>query len=112
MPIARGPPCSQRAPTDREHPMGQTPNGSTQKPKKKPFWSFFMWWKTDPAEIETQVANYDSLVFWQSARGISMVLCLLSAAATGAFSPFLDLSREALVAHVVTCAGLGFAMFR
>lgn len=91
--------------------MGQAPNDSAEKPKK-PAWSYLTWWKTDPAEIERQVANYDSLALWQSARGVSMLLCLFSAAMTAAFGRLMHLSGATVAVELVVWGGLGFAMFR
>jgi len=91
--------------------MGQGPNDSTQK-TKKPAWSYVTWWKTDAAEIERQVANYDILTIWQSARGVSMLLCFFSAAVTVVFGRLMHLSGATVVAELVIWGGLGFAMFR
>jgi hypothetical protein len=92
--------------------MGQAPNDSAQK-TKKPAWYYLTWWKTDAAEIERQVANYDTLSLGHSARGVSMILCLFSALLTAVLGRWLmQLSAPVIITELVVWSGLGFAMFR
>lgn len=54
------------------------------KKKKNPFF-YFLWWNVDEDELIKQVTEYDTLKFYQSSRGLSVLLLLLSAAITTAF---------------------------
>ena len=81
------------------------------KPKRSAF-AFFIWWKPDPAEIAKQVAGYDTLKVWQSARGISMLLCFFTVTVTGLLGRVLNLSSGAIAFEVVMWGTLGVLMFR
>lgn len=55
------------------------------KPRKKaPL--FFLWWKTDPENINYQVANYKTLQFSKSSRKISTALFIFSGCLTAALT--------------------------
>ena len=49
---------------------------------KKNRWDWILWWEIDPAELERQVAEYDSLGFFHSMRGLSVLCLSLSVALT------------------------------
>jgi hypothetical protein len=57
---------------------------SYAKPTKKSSGSlvWFIWWKVDKDELTKQVKEYNSLSIWRSARKISALLLLFSAAVT------------------------------
>jgi hypothetical protein len=82
------------------------------KPAKKSFLSFLTWWRTDSAEIDKQVAQYTTLKVWQSARGISLLLCGLSIAITVLLGGFLKLSAGTIVLEAIMWGVLGLLMFR
>lgn len=82
------------------------------KKEGKSFLSFLAWWKANPVEIEKQVSNYDTLKVWQSSRGISMLLCAFSVAATVLLGGFMNLSGGTIIAEAIIWSVLGFAMFR
>ncbi len=52
-------------------------NAAESKPRKSAL-GIFAWWKVSPAEVDRQIAGYKTLRFWQSARGSSALLCLLT----------------------------------
>jgi hypothetical protein len=72
---------------------------------------FIVWWKTDPGEVERQVAGYDTLSIWKSARGISMLLCVLSAMVTLVLGRFFELSSSTMVFEFVMWSILGLFMY-
>jgi hypothetical protein len=78
---------------------------------KKNFFSFLAWWKTDPAEIERQVANYETLKLWQSARGISLLLCLFTVTLTLLLGKLLKLSGGVMLGEAIVWAALGVLMY-
>ena len=45
-------------------------------------WGWILWWQIDPADLERQVAEYDSLGFFHSMRGLSVICLSLSVALT------------------------------
>lgn len=80
--------------------------------KKGSTWSFLFWWRTDPEEIERQVAGYRSLRVWQSARGISLLCCLFTVAVTLALGGLVGIPMtDALVDGTIWTA-LGLLMYR
>lgn len=74
--------------------------------------SFLLWWNTDPAEVEKQVAQYDTLKAWQSARGTSMLLCFFSMVVTVLLGNFMHLSEGTIETEVAIWATLGIFMYR
>lgn len=91
--------------------MSEPTAGATKKGGNS-FLSFLAWWKTDPAEVEKQVANYHTMKVWQSARGISMLLCAFSITMTVLIGGYIGLSGSTIVIEAVIWSVLGFAMFR
>ena len=55
------------------------------KKKQKGNWNWLIWWKIEPQELQKQVAGYNTLKFYQSARGISVLLLLFATAITTVF---------------------------
>jgi hypothetical protein len=89
------------------------PQKTQQEPqKKKSFLGFLAWWKTDPVEIERQVALYSTLKIHHSARGISLLLCGFSVAVTLLLGKLIGLSAFETGVEVVTWGSLGAAMYR
>ena len=82
----------------------------TKKSKKSAF-SFIFWWRTDPAEVEKQVAGYATLKVWQSARGISALLCVFSAAVTMLLGNLIHLSTGEIYAEVAIWSTAGILMY-
>ena len=85
-------------------------NTDASKAEKKSF--FLLWWKTDPEEIEKQVSQYGTLKIYQSARGLSLLLCLVSVAATILLSGSMTLSSGTVITEAVVWSSLGFFMYR
>lgn len=85
---------------------------SEAKKDSKSFLTFLACWKTDPAEIEKQVAGYDTLKLYQSARGMSLLLCAFSVAVTVSLGRAMQLSGATIIGEALIWSGLGFAMFR
>lgn len=50
--------------------------------KRKFSRNWLLWWVIDPTELEMQVAQYTTLKFYKSARGISLLCTLISASIT------------------------------
>jgi hypothetical protein len=92
--------------------MSDGPIASGQKEKKKSFLSFLAWWQTDPEEVKKQVAEYHTLKVWQSARGISLLLCLFTIAVTALLSKFVGLTTDTVIGEAVIWSILGFFMYR
>jgi hypothetical protein len=80
--------------------------------KEKSFLAFLMWWKTDPIEVEKQVAQYDSMKVWQSGRGMSLLLCAFSVALTTLLGSWLKLSGSTIIGEAVIWGLLGLFMYR
>ena len=57
------------------------------KPKKR-FASWLLWWQIDQAQLEKQVAQYNTLRFFSSIRGQAVCCLLLSIALTAVFVSF------------------------
>ena len=83
----------------------------TKKPKKSAL-SYLAWWKIDPAEMEKQITQYNTLKIWQSARGISSLFCLLTIAVTVLLGGFAHLSTAAIIGDVIIWAPLAIFMYR
>jgi hypothetical protein len=58
---------------------------STVGVPKAPWWTWLLWWQIDPTELDRQVTEYDTLRFFQSMRGISLLLTLFSFLLAAAF---------------------------
>jgi hypothetical protein len=54
---------------------------SPEAPKKKAGNHWLLWWKIEPEELQKNIVEYDTLKIYQSARGISFLLLLLSGTA-------------------------------
>ena len=93
-------------------PLMSDPVLPAAKPAKKSALSYLTWWRTDPAEISKQVAEYSTLKVWQSARGISMLFCALSVAATVLLGRFMSVSGSTIIIEAVIWGILGALMFR
>lgn len=88
------------------------PTAGTTKKESNSFLSFLAWWKTDPVEIEKQVAGYHTMRVWQTARGISALFCAFSVATTVLIGGYVGLSGVTIITEAVIWGILGFAMFR
>jgi hypothetical protein len=82
------------------------------KKSKKSAGLFFLWWKTDPGEVERQARGYSALSVWQSARGNSALLCLLTVTVTFLLGRFVRLSPEEIIGEAIVWLTLGFFMYR
>jgi 4-hydroxybenzoate polyprenyltransferase len=82
-----------------------------KKPSKSAL-SFFIWWKPDPQEVQKQVDQYHTLKVWQSARGMSMLCCAFSVAATVLLGRLIQVSSTTTVIEAAIWSGLGFSMYR
>jgi hypothetical protein len=88
-------------------------NSNSADPKvKRSALSFLLWWNTDPAEVVKQVAQYDTLRAWQSARGTSMLLCFFSAVVTMLLGNFMHLSEGTIETEVAIWTIIGIFMYR
>lgn len=91
--------------------MTSPSRADTPKSKKSAF-SFLAWWITDPADIEKQVAGYNTLRVWQSARGISALLCILSAVVTALLGQFLKLTSGEILTEAIIWSTIAIFMYR
>lgn len=82
------------------------------KKPKRPFLAGLLWWRTDTAEIDKQIAQYDSLKLWQSARGLSMLLCLFSVVVTLLLGSYLAMSPVEMFAEALIWTTLAIFMYR
>jgi hypothetical protein len=89
-------------------------SASSPKPAapKRSALAFITWWNPDPAEVEKQLAGYDTLRVWQSARGMSMLLCAFSVTVTVLLGRFLHLSSGTIATEVILWSTLGLFMYR
>jgi hypothetical protein len=74
--------------------------------------SYLVWWKPNQEEIQKQVTGYDTLRVWQSARGISLLLCLFSVAVTILLGSFLHLSSGTIIGEALLWSTMGLFMYR
>ena len=88
-----------------------SPSRADAPKSKKSAFSFLAWWITDPADIEKQVAGYNTLRVWQSARGISALLCILSAVATALLGQFIKLSNGEILAEAIIWSTIAIFMY-
>ena len=70
-----------------------------------------MWWQLDESELETQVAEYDTLGFMKSARRLSAALCGLTVVVTLLLGHYIGLSGPAIAVEIVCWSGLALAMW-
>ena len=89
----------------------QAPPAAPLKTAKKSFLSFLAWWQVDPADLEQQLAQYYTMGAFQSARRISALLCVLSAAITVLLGGYLLLSASTVIEGLLW-GTLGYLMFR
>jgi hypothetical protein len=89
-----------------------TMDAQTPQASKSSAWSYVTFWKVDAAEVERQVANYSTLKVIQSARGASLLACLLSVAITLLFLGVFGHSMSTAVAGAVLWSFMGFMMYR
>lgn len=75
------------------------------------FLSSFAWWRVNSAELEKQVAQYASLRFWQSARGLSACLCAFSVLITLLISSSIGMSSDDVALECIIWAVLGAFMY-
>jgi len=59
-----------------------------KKRNRKRAFEWVLWWKINPAELDDQVARYDTMGFIHSARGMSVACLLFSIVVTSAFVYF------------------------
>ena len=66
--------------------MSQSFYPDRQKPTRNAGVDWLLWWRIDEDQLERQVREYKTLKLWQSMRGISVLLLLLSTALTVLFA--------------------------
>lgn len=71
------------------------------KKKKNPF-AWILWWQLDEDELIKQVTQYDSLKWYNSARGGSVILLLLSAVITVIYIFVTNMDLFALIDPVIS----------
>jgi hypothetical protein len=91
--------------------VAEATNAKPATPKRSAL-AFITWWKPDPYEVRKQLAQYDTLRLWQSARGISMLLCAFSVLVTVLLGGVLHLSSATIAIEVVLWSTLGWFMYR
>ena len=57
-------------------------------------WVWLAWWRIDPAQLDIQVSQYESLGFIKSMRGISVLLLAFSATVTLILASFSALGID------------------
>jgi hypothetical protein len=87
-------------------------NSLDNKRPKKSFGAFFLWWRTNPEEVRRQVAGYDTLRVWQSARGTSALLCLLTVVVTMLLGGYMHLSSGEITTEAVIWIAVAILMYR
>ena len=70
-----------------------------------------LWWMIGADELDKQVKGYNRLRIWQSARGISLLLFIFSAALTGVFVELIAHNRF-MYADSVLFLFLGIFIYR
>ena len=88
------------------------PQATAAPKKKRSASSFFLWWRVDPMEVEKQVIDYRTLRPWQSARGISLLLCLFTVAVTLLFGRLFGVSFGSAVIESAIWIVLGLLIYR
>lgn len=68
-----------------EHSENVSTNEESSGVKKKPSRHWLIWWDIDKDELKNQVDSYKKLSIWQSAKGQSALLLILSAIITTIF---------------------------
>lgn len=87
-------------------------NSIDTKKSKRSFGSFLLWWRTDPEEVQRQIAGYDTLRVWQSARGMSALLCLLTVVVTTLLGGIMHMSSDEITIEVVVWTLVAILMYR
>ena len=87
-------------------------NSLDNKRPKKSFAGFLLWWRTDPDEVRWQIAGYDTLRVWQSARGTSALLCLLTVVVTTLLGGFMRMSSNEITIEAVIWITIAILMYR
>ena len=87
-------------------------NSLDNKKPKKSFAGFLLWWRTDPEEVRRQVAAYHTLRVWQSARGTSALLCMLTVVVTMLLSGYMGLSSSEITTEAVIWTTVAILMYR
>ena len=82
--------------------MGTTATTAPSRPKG--VMGSWLWWRPDPGELERQVTQYASLNAFQSARGVSAILCVLTVGVTALFAQWIHLSATAVEIEAVVRA--------
>lgn len=93
-------------------PLKDSETPSAKRKKDSSFLAFLAWWNVDPDELNKQVAEYHSRRIWQTARGISAILCALSVLVTLVLGAAMGFSEGSIVWEVVIWAVLGTCMYR
>jgi hypothetical protein len=101
-------PLPSTAPVVAKAPLPSQPNAAS---KKKRNWSWLLWWQLDSAELNRQVNQYDTLKFWQSARGISVCCLAFSIAVTAIFVATGTFDNWVLVDAALMAALAAFIYF-
>lgn len=85
---------------------------TASKPAKRSPFSFLTWWKVSDEELVRQTSQYRALKITQSARGQSLLLCLLSVAITVLLGRFIGVSPENMIAEAALWSFMGLMMYR
>lgn len=78
---------------------------------KSNYWNWLLWWRIGKEELKQQLEGYDSLKIYQSARGISLIALLFSAAVTLIFIVG-GMSEPASLFDVILFTTFGFFIFK
>jgi hypothetical protein len=84
-----------------EIPVSPQPTPQPVVKKKNAALSWLLWWQLDNDEINKQLLDYQTLKIYQSARGISFLLLLLSAVITALFIVFFHAEVLVLIDSVL-----------
>ena len=74
----------------------QTNSNSNSKKKTRSYSWIILWWRIDQEALTNQVQDYKNLKFYQSARGQSVLLLILSAIINIIFIRFFHTSASTL----------------
>ena len=93
--------------------MTSPPTAPAPPPKqKRSAFSYLAWWQINPHEVQKQMSEYATLKLWQSARGISVLLCLFSVTVTLLLSRLLGLSFSDAILEAAVWLALAAFMYR
>ena len=82
-------------------------NHTGGKPQSRSFgWPF--WWVVNPSDLSRQVEGYDTLKWYQSARGQSLALLLMTSAISVAM---IELASHARAGYLDIAAFVGLGVF-